>query len=253
MTSAAEPSDTGERRSALVMLHDFALDHRMWQPQVDALSSHFRVLTVDLPGFGAQSRNLGAVRPSEAIARAMDACGLVRANFLASGHGAAFAVDFALGAPRRVESLVLASPILLGRRMGVESWSRCAALANDGDLVTALETYLDDPLFASLRENEDMFEYVRQIVLDYGGAHWTQDVVNAFDEEDPASRLAEIHAPALVVSGERDIPSMRQMADAYVRALPRARQEIVVGAGHLPNLEAIGDFSRLVRSFLLGG
>lgn len=253
MTSAAEPGEMGDRRSALIMLHDFALDHRMWRPQVDALSSQFRVLTLDLPGFGAQSRDLGEVRPSEAIARAMDACGLVRANFLASGHGAAFAVDFALGAPRRVESLVLASPILLGRRLGVESWSRCTTLTNDGDLVTALETYLDDPLFAPLREDEDMFEYVRQIVLDYGGAHWTQEVGNAFDEEDPASRLAEIQAPVLVVSGERDIPSMQQMADAYVRALPRARREVVAGAGHLPNLEAAEDFSRIVQAFLLGG
>ena len=36
----------------LVLLHGFSLDHRMWQHQIDELSAKYRVIAIDVPGFG---------------------------------------------------------------------------------------------------------------------------------------------------------------------------------------------------------
>src|SRR6185436_3073968 len=44
-----EVSGEGE---AVVLLHGFSLDHRMWAPQVDALAGRYRVVRYDLRGFG---------------------------------------------------------------------------------------------------------------------------------------------------------------------------------------------------------
>jgi len=242
--------DPAEQKPALVFLHGFALDSRMWKRQVEALSAEYRVVTVDLPGFGPQARALGEVEPAEEVSRALDAGGLVRAHLVGASFGAAAAVDFALQHTKRVKSLTLVGPMLLGRRMGIDSWGRCVALANDGDRATAAEVFLDDPLFEGLRQDEDLFEEVRQIVLDYACGHWTGAVSSRWSDQDPAPRLKDLDLPALVVSGEADIPSFMLMAEAYAKALPRARREIVQGVGHLVNIEAADVFNDLIRAFL---
>ncbi|MDF2692629.1 MAG: hydrolase, alpha/beta fold family, partial [Labilithrix sp.] len=133
------------------MLHGFALDARMWRRQVEAFRRDHKILLLDLPGFGPQAREVGEVEPAKELARAMNAGKLGRAHLVASSYGAAVAVDFALQHPERVASLVLAAPMLLGRRMGIDSWQRCVSLANEGDRATAAEVWLDDPMFETLR------------------------------------------------------------------------------------------------------
>jgi 3-oxoadipate enol-lactonase len=240
----------GEDKPALVMLHGFALDARIWRRQVEAFSVDYRVLTLDLPGFGPQAREVGQVEPATEIGRAIDAVRLERVHLLASSFGAAVAVDYALEHPDRVASLILVGPMLLGRRTGIEAWQRCVLLANDGDRATAAEVWLDDPLFETLRSQEDLFDEVRQIVLDYGGHHWTGKVTSVWSEPEPISRLKELRTPALIVSGESDLPTFRAMAEAYAKGLPEARLEVIGNAGHHVMLEAPGPFNKLVRAFL---
>lgn len=250
MTAAERSRRANDDRPGLAMLHGFALDARMWRRQVASLRSTYRILLLDLPGFGPQARALGEIAPASEMARAMDAARLDRAHLVATSYGAAVAVDYALQHPGRVASLVLAAPMLVGRRLGIESWSRCASLAKDGDVPTAAEVWLDDSLFEPLRYDEDLFEEVRHIVLDYAGGHWTGTVTSLWSEPDPLARLKALEIPTLLISGEQDIPSFMLMAEAYAKALPHARREIVQGVGHHVSLEAPDAFDALVESFL---
>ena len=250
MTSEARPSVARQGQPALVMLHGFALDSRMWRRQVDAFSTEFRVVTLDLPGFGPQAREVGEVDPTEGVLRALDVAKIDKAHLVANSFGAAVAADFALQHRDRVRSLTLTGPLLLGRRTGIEAWARCVALAGEGDRATAAEIWLDDPLFEGLRQDEELFEELRQIVLDYGGGHWTGKVSSRWSDPDPVPSLRKLDVPALVISGEMDIPSFMMMAEAYARTLPRARREIIQGAGHLANVERPMEWNALLRDFL---
>ncbi len=248
--SAGQRPSRDESAPALVLLHGFALDSRIWRRQVDALGDEYRLLTLDLPGFGPQARELGEVHPADEVARAMDVTGLVRAHLVAHSYGAAVAIDFALAHPKRVQSLSLIAPMMLGRRSGIEAWQRCVALANEGDRATAVEVWLDDPLFEGIRPDEEAFEEVRQIVLDYLGHHWTGKVSSKWHEPDPVSRLRTLDIPSLVVSGEADIPSFMLMAEAYAKALPKVRREIIQGAGHVLMVERPDELNAILRDFL---
>jgi pimeloyl-ACP methyl ester carboxylesterase len=253
MTSEARPSDARASRGqqpALVLLHGFALDSRMWRRQVEAFAPDYRVVTLDLPGFGPQARELGEVDPAEGVHRALDVAKIDRPHLVANSFGAAVAADFALQHRDRVRSLTLTGPLLLGRRTGIEAWARCVALAGEGDRATAAEIWLDDPLFEGLRQDEELFEELRQIVLDYGGGHWTGRVSSKWSDPDPVPSLLKLDVPALVISGEMDIPSFMMMAEAYARTLPRARREIIQGAGHLANIERSEEWNALLRDFL---
>ncbi|HRG94703.1 MAG TPA: alpha/beta fold hydrolase [Polyangiaceae bacterium] len=237
-------------RPALLFLHGFSLDHRMWRRQVEALHPEYRVITVDLPGFGPQARDCGLVSPAEQVERALDRAGVMKAHVIGHSVGAAVAVDFAFLHPRRVTSLTLAGPLMLGRRTGIEAWGRCVSLANEGDVHTALDVWLDDPLYEGLRRHDELFEEVRNIVLDYGAAHWLGRVTNRWSDPDPFPRLEELPHPALVVTGSLEIPSFKAMADAYVKGLPSARREELEDVGHLVNIEAAEAFNDHLRDFV---
>ena len=88
------------------------------------------------------------------------------------------------------------------------------------------------------------------MVLDYSGAHWTGRITSRWGDPDPLPSLRKLDVPALVISGDTDIASFTTMAEAYARTLPRARREILVGAGHLANLERSAEFNALLRDFL---
>jgi pimeloyl-ACP methyl ester carboxylesterase len=65
-------------------------------------------------------------------------------------------------------------------------------------------------------------------------------------------RYAELRAvatPVLLLGGERSAPYYRATLDALLAALPRARLEIVNGAGHMLHVEAHRRFAELLIGF----
>lgn len=62
--------------------------------------------------------------------------------------------------------------------------------------------------------------------------------------------LGGVQAPTLVVWGDDDRIVPRSAADAYMRALPSARLEIVSACGHWVDMEKPDELARLVTSFV---
>ena len=61
--------------------------------------------------------------------------------------------------------------------------------------------------------------------------------------------LADLRPPALVVAGDEDAYSTKEVTDQLVAALPDPEVLILPGVGHFPNLEAPEAFDGAVRSF----
>jgi pimeloyl-ACP methyl ester carboxylesterase len=80
---------------------------------------------------------------------------------------------------------------------------------------------------------------------------------NFFVMEEPLAppavgRMSEIKTPALVVVGELDDPSLHAIADWLVNQIAGAREVVIPGAAHLPNMEKPQEFDRIVLEFLQG-
>ena len=67
----------------------------------------------------------------------------------------------------------------------------------------------------------------------------------------PAStRLADIHVPTLVLTGDEDVDDIHVIADRLAREIPGAERATIAGAAHLPRLERPAEFDRIVLEFL---
>jgi len=244
-------AETGARESGEVVtfLHGFALDGRMWAPQTTALTPPYRTLAIDLPGFG-RSRYIEGHTPMVAeILTLLDVRGIGRVHIVGASLGAAVAVDVALMHPDRIRSLVLSDAILLDFPAPIASWNRCVELAKAGDVKSAIEQWLADPLFDRARARPTVWARIREIIGDYDGGHWTGMSKLRWGSREPRERLAELRVPTLVLVGEHDTPGFQAMADEYARIVPAARLQRIAGAGHVSNLEEPEAFTQTLRDF----
>ncbi|MGH2608215.1 MAG: alpha/beta fold hydrolase, partial [Tepidiformaceae bacterium] len=62
--------------------------------------------------------------------------------------------------------------------------------------------------------------------------------------------LREVHTPALLVWGSRDVIVPLGAAKVFEAALPNARLEVVEGAGHLVELERPADVAKLIADHI---
>src|SRR5258708_35357920 len=99
----------------VVFIHGFGLDSRMWDPQVDAFRSTFRIIRYDLRGFGRSS-----LPPASPYSHEEDLDALLSNLRAAPAHvvglsmGGRMALRFAAAYPQSVQSMVLADTAMDG-------------------------------------------------------------------------------------------------------------------------------------------
>jgi 3-oxoadipate enol-lactonase len=161
---------------AVVLIHGFTLDTRMWDDQFLPLAQGFRVIRYDLRGFGRSALPTDAPYSHVEDLRALlDALGLQQAHLVGLSKGGGVALDFALTYPQRTTALVLIDSILGGHAWSAEGLARDALVwqeaARDG-IPAAKASWLAHPLFAPALRQPVVAARLHQIIADYTGWHF---------------------------------------------------------------------------------
>ena len=240
---------------AVVLVHGFGLDMRMWDPQAANLAPRSRVLRYDCRGFGAS----GPFDPATPYTHAgdllalLDHCGIGQAVLAGLSFGGRIVLQAALAAPDRVAGLVLLDAVLDGVPWDPESAAgleEAARQARVHGLLAGRAAWLAHPLFAAARQRPDLAGLLAQMVAGYPGQHWTGDDPHLVTGPPLIDALPDLAVPSLVVIGERDVPCFREMSAVLARRLPGARQEVIAAAGHMVNLEQPAAVNALLGGFL---
>lgn len=236
----------------VVFVHGFSLDARMWDAQFEVFAQHFRVVRYDARGFGRSSLPNEPYRHVDDLCAMLDHLGLARASIVGLSMGGGIALDFALEYPQRVQALVVVDGAVAGHTWS-STWEDTIKPVWDharaGDVNGARAAWLAHPLFAPVLESEAAANF-QQIVMDYSGWHWVNKNPITPVKPPALERLEAITAPTLVVLGERDLLDFHAIADRIVQHVPDAKQHVMAGAGHIPNMEAPEAFNALVLGFL---
>jgi 3-oxoadipate enol-lactonase len=245
---------TGEG-PAVVLIHGFGLDMRMWDPQVGPLAARFRVVRYDCRGFGASGPFDPAVPYTHAgdLVALLDHLDIGDAVLAGLSFGGRVALQTALAASDRIRGLALLDAVLDGVPWDPESaraLDEVARRVQDGGVLAGREAWLAHPLFAAARERPDLACALAAMVAGYPGQHWLgQD--SHRQTRPPINVLEGVAGPVLVAVGERDVPSFREMSAVLARRIPGAIYRVVADAGHMINMEQPAAVNELLTRFML--
>jgi pimeloyl-ACP methyl ester carboxylesterase len=228
-----------------ILLHAGIADSRMYRQQVETLAP---ARAFDLPGFGKESLETDTVDYRQFVRERLPPKPV---TLIGTSLGGRIALELALESSERVAALVLVGAGLDGHEWSDELdafWNEEEEALARGDLDAAAQVQVRvwladdaDPEIAAL-----VAEMQRNAFVLREGHE-----LRMAQLDPPAStRLAEIRAPTLVVTGDEDVRDIHEIADKLATEIPGAERATIACSGHLPSLERPDDFDRVVLAFL---
>jgi pimeloyl-ACP methyl ester carboxylesterase len=243
--------DEGAGR-ALLLIHAFPLGGAMWERQITALSSRFRVIAPDLRGFGASQ--LGQAPASmdqyaDDLAGLLDRLGLERAALVGLSMGGYIAFAFLRRHRERVSALILADTRSQpDTAEGQRAREQNARLAEEQGPRAIADQML--PKLLSPNAPEQLRAEARRMIEANDRAGIAAALRAMAMRPDSTPLLPTIAVPTLVIAGSEDRLTPPSDAQALHEAISGSRLVELPGAGHLSNLEAPEEFNRAVEEFL---
>jgi pimeloyl-ACP methyl ester carboxylesterase len=246
--------EAGQGR-AVVLLHAFPLNARMWEPQVAAFRQRVRLIAPDFPGFGlsgAANDTPSLESYAREVRRLLDhlrVTGVVVVGLSMGGY-VAFRLAAELGA--RLEGLLLADtrPTPDSETAAVARHELAAEVEAQGVEAAAGE-FLPKLLGpSSVRAQPDLIDRVHRIILENSVPGVAGALRAMAARGDVSAMLPRLSCPVVCVVGEEDLITPPDMARAMAAQIKGARVEVIPQAGHLTNLEAPDAFNDALSALL---
>lgn len=243
---------------AVVFVHGHPFDQSMWDAQVEALSWKYRVVTLDLRGYGASEVPDVEATTLETMAsdiRALlDHLRVERAVVVGLSMGGQVAMAFADLFPERLAGLVLTATSAEGetpdgvvaRRAVAERFVEEGSVLPGGEMVPKLLAA------ASVKRDPQLAVKVYTMIANAPPSGAAAAIRGRALRKDYMESLRTVRVPALIIVGTEDQYSPLAKAQRMHEAIPGAQLEIFEGVGHLPNLEDADRFNAVLHEFLAG-
>lgn len=238
-----ELKGTGE---VIVFIHGFTLDHRMWNEQVKYFSKNYQTLTYDMRGFDRSPLPNEPYSHANDLSRLLMDLKIKKAHIVGLSLGGEIAIDFTLTYPEFVLSLTVADSSLGGYKSTVD-WRM---YAKEQGIENAKKNWLNHEVFRTTRENSTVLKDLEAMVSDYSGWHWLNKDTREKLPVPALSRLQEISVPTLIITGEKDLSYFQSIAELLHKGIKNSQKKVIMGAGHMSNMEKPEEFNEMVGSFV---
>jgi pimeloyl-ACP methyl ester carboxylesterase len=259
----ARAEGAGADATPVIFAHEFAGDHRSWEPQMRYFSRFRRAIAFNARGYPPSD-----VPPDPAqyvqdiqaddIGHVLDHLGIETAHVVGLSMGGFATLHFGLRHPERARSLVVA-----GCGYGAEKKGRAGFQDSAETMAKKYETegsaaVAEEYARTAARvqfENKDPrgWEEFKEQLAEHD-AKGAANTMRGYQKMRPSlydleDRLKKLTVPTLVVTGDEDEPCLDP--DLFLkRTIPSAGLWVVPKSGHTINLEEPEAFNRAVADFI---
>jgi non-heme chloroperoxidase len=231
----------------VVLIHGGLADYREWNPQIERISSHYRVVAYsrryNYPNNNAEILpDHSAIVEARDLAALLDELKLERVHIVGYSYGALTALFFTTEHPERVRSLTMAEPPILGWLSEIPGgqteldkfmqtmWRPAGEAFRRDDPEAALRITCD--YFSGIGSYDQMPTGFKQSLMD-NIREW-KALTMSRDAFPMLSRdaVVRLKLPILLITGEKTLAPLRMINDALNHLLPNAEQVTVPGATH---------------------
>jgi 3-oxoadipate enol-lactonase len=252
----AKPAASTRPRGALVLLHAFPLNARMWEAQLALADRGWRVIAPQFRGFDAgPAGDPPAQSVDDYAGDVVDLLdGLHIHEAVVGGLSMGGYVAFALlrHAARYVRGLILAdTKAQADTPEGVEGRKRLIELVGSKGPAAVAEEMISKLLGETTRRTRpDLVDRVRVLATSSSAEAIAGALRALMTRPDSTPQLSTIHVPTLIVVGEEDTVTPRAAAEDMQRGIAGSELVAIPAAGHLTNLEQPTAFDGAVAQFL---
>lgn len=261
--------DEGSGEKTIVLVHGLGGYILSWKKNIPELSKNYRVIALDLPGYGKSSKNAEFYTIpffSETIYQFLEALLLDKVVLAGHSMGGQIAIYTAYTYPEKIESLVLAAPagfelFTPEDHEWFKKYVSKEAIINTPEFMirqTFQNTFYKFPEDAEFMANDRISVKGTKEFEDYANAY--AQSVFAMLNEPVFDKLKGIKQPTLVVYGNQDglIPNKllhpelttKMVADSGMAQLPNATLVMIDESGHFPIFEKSEAFNKTMIKFL---
>ena len=246
----------------VVFVHEFAGDHRSWEPQMRFFSRRHRCIAYAARGYPPSDvpedvASYSQARAAADIVAVMDSAGIERAHVVGLSMGAFATLHLGLDHPERALSLVVA-----GIGYGAEKRHEAEFRANAEAAARGFETQ------GSRRFAEIYGSGAARVQFEAKDPRGWREMVDWLGEHDPKGaantmrgvqarrpslydleeRLKRLALPTLIIAGDEDDQTL-QPGIFLKRTIPASGLMVLPKTGHTINLEEPAAFNQAVADF----
>jgi len=260
--------DQGSGDQVLLLIHGLGSNIKGWKRNIPVLAEHYRVITVDLPGYGYSSKDYYPYSLSfyaEVLTEMLTKLGIDKAVFVGHSMGGQIAILAALEYPDRVSKLVLISPAgVESFEEGEKDWFRSVAtpeLTEDATTrtidINVAHNFYNMPKEAAFMVTDRIQVKGASDFSMY--AYAVAENIKGMVNEPTTDLLKNITQPTLVMFGEEDglIPNpylnggySRDIGAIAKREIPNCTLVMVGNCGHFVQFEQPAVANQSIMDFM---
>jgi 3-oxoadipate enol-lactonase len=235
----------------LVLGNSLGTSRACWEPQLAALTRHYRVLRYELPGHGGTPAPPGPYTIAglgSGVLAALEAQGIGQAAYCGVSLGGMVGMWLAAHAPERITALGLScTSAYLSPAAGYAGRAAAVRAAGTASIAGQVVSRWFTPAYrAAHPEVPEAFAADLAATADEGYAGCCE----ALAAMDLRPELAAISAPTLVIAGAEDPATPPWHGALIASGIAGARLRVIRGASHLASVSAAAEVSVLLLDHL---
>jgi len=237
----------------VTLSNSLASNLSMWEPQLPALTSRFRVLRYDTRGHGETEAPTGPytlatlVEDTRALLQALS---IARTHFIGLSLGGMIGQLLALEHPELFQSLTLCDTMSRVPTEAKSTWDERIHTAQNQGIEPLVEPTVARWFTAPFREQHpDVINKVRAMIRSTPVAGYA-GCCHAIGALNLTNRLKAITVPTLIIVGEDDAGTPVAASRTIHEQIKGSELVILKSAAHLSNLEQPQAFNGALTSFL---
>lgn len=233
----------------LVLIHANPFDHELWMFQTSHFSSHYKVIALDLRGYGKSDKPTNNFTLEDMAQDVLAVCrdeDVEEAVVMGASVGSAIALLLAIHHSEMVKALILNGGSSKGGRRVQERIRGYTEIGVAKYMPQHLGAMVG-PEFKNSRVGRYLLHRFESKSLHLSGETIAQ-IFRARANMDLSPHLPNLKVPTLVINGQLDHSLPSGLQTAFM--IPGAAHKVIPGTGHCCCIEDPGEFNLLVEEFL---
>jgi pimeloyl-ACP methyl ester carboxylesterase len=247
-----------QEKPVLILLHGIMASLHTWDGWVESLQNDFRIIRVDIPGFGLTGPYSDGIynieRSVDMLDQLSDKLGIESFFLAGNSMGGYISWNFAAAHPEKVERLILVDaagypfkPPMMLELFQTPILKDSVSFFTPRFVVTHTlnEVYGDGS-----KVSDDLIDRYHQLMLREGNRQAVVDVFASIAHVD-SSKIKQLKVPTLIQWGEADVWIPLENAQKFAQDIEDAKTIVYSGVGHIPMEEVPEQSANDAKDFLL--